>query len=310
MKPVILPNSLKKGDKIAIISPAGAVEESSLESTIQLIRSKGYEPVLGKHTLGKFSLGYAYSGTEEERLEDLQWALDDENVRAVWASRGGYGTQHLLQQISLERFAQQPKWYIGYSDNTAIQSLLLNQGYASVHGQTIRTASFGVSSESYEGIFEILEGNKPSYDILSHSKNRKGNAEGTLVGGNLALVYALLGTHYSFNFKDKILFLEDIGEQHYSLDRMMMALELAGVFKEIKGLIIGGMTQMGSETENPDFNSPFDEVSYEIISQRTEKYDFPIAFGFPNGHIFDNQPLLIGAKVVLSVEASAKIKFV
>lgn len=309
MKQPIFPRPLQKGDKIAVISPAGFVKQKALEKTLALIKANGYEPVIGKHALGSFSFGYTYSGTEEERLEDLNWALNDESIAAIWASRGGYGTQHLLQGISLDQFSKNPKWYIGYSDNTAIQSYLLEKGYASIHGQTIKTASFGVSPESYDGIFEILKGNKPLYSISEHSKNRKGTAEGLLVGGNLALVYALLGSAFSFNFEDKILFLEDIGEKHYALDRMLMGLELAGVFHKIKGLIIGGMINMGEEDGNPNYEQAFDELSYEIISKRTEKYSFPIAFGFPNGHIFDNRPLIIGANVKMKVGDKVEISF-
>ena len=281
---VIFPKTLKKGDKIAVVSPAGSVEEGQILSTLELIKSKGYDPVLSPHCLGRFSFGYSYSGTEKQRIADLNWALNSDEVSAIWATRGGYGCQHLLGHLKLNNFKENPKWYIGYSDNTVIQSFLLKKGFASIHGQTLKTSSFGVSTESY--------------------------AEGVLVGGNLALVYALLGSSYSVDFRDKSLFIEDIGENFYSLDRMLISLDLAGVFRKIKGIIIGGMINMGNEAENPDYEYSYDAMAYEIIAERLKKYSFPKLFAFPNGHIFDNVPLILGSEIKLNVsETEAKVEF-
>ncbi|MCW3160706.1 S66 peptidase family protein [Chryseobacterium oryctis] len=310
MKKNIFPKSLKKGDKIAIISPAGAVDANQLEKGIKMIKNKGFKPVLGEHLYTKFSNGYNYAGTEKERIKDINWALNDKEISAIWASRGGYGCQHLIQHLNLKNFIKNPKWYIGYSDNTVIQSYLLNKGFTSIHGQTIKTSSFGVTDESYDLIFDILKGKTPKYSLKSHQFNREGNIEGELVGGNLALIYALLGTKYSYDFKDKILFIEDIGENFYALDRMIMSLELAGVFKKIKGLIVGGMTNMGDEEDNKQYEESFDEFAYKLISERISKYKFPVVFGFPNGHIKDNRPLIIGGKVKLKIEnKKVKVEF-
>ncbi|MFS4431711.1 S66 peptidase family protein [Chryseobacterium sp. S90] len=309
MKKIIFPKSLKKGDKIAVISPAGAVDASQMEKGIEMIKSRGFEPVLGEHLYTRFSNGYNYAGTEQERIKDINWALNDTEIRAVWASRGGYGCQHLIQHLKMKGFTENPKWYIGYSDNTVIQSYLLKKGFVSIHGQTIKTSSFGVTDESYDLIFDILKGKTPKYSLESHQFNKEGNIEGELIGGNLALVYALLGTKFSFDFKDKILFIEDIGENFYALDRMIMSLELAGVFSKIKGLIIGGMTNMGDEKENKSYEESFDEFAYKLISERISKYKFPVVFGFPNGHIKDNRPLLIGGQVKMKVGTKVKIEF-
>ena len=309
MKEIIFPQSLKKGDKIALISPAGAVEESQLEKGIKLIESNGYEPVLGKHLYTKYSNGYNYAGTEKERISEINWAFNNEEIGAIWASRGGYGCQHLLRHVQLSKFKKKPKWYIGYSDNTVVQSFLLKNNFASIHGQTIKTSSFGVTDESYDLIFDILKGKKPTYSIAQNELNKVGTAAGTLVGGNLALIYALLGTTYSFNFKDKILFIEDIGENFYALDRMLISLDLAGIFRNIKGLIVGGMTNMGDEKDNKSYEESFDQFAYKIISERVSKYDFPVAFGFPNGHIQDNRPLMIGANITMNVAEKVIIEF-
>ena len=309
MNTPIFPASLKKGDKIAVISPAGSVEESQLQNGLNLIRTRGYEPVLGKNLYTKFSKGYNYAGTEKERISDMNWALNDPEISAIWASRGGYGCQHLLGHLKLSDFRKNPKWYIGYSDNTVIQSYLLKNNFASIHAQTIKTSGFGVTPEGYDLTFDILKGKFPKYSIQNNSFNKSGTADGELVGGNLALIYALLGTKYSFDFKDKILFIEDIGEKFYALDRMIMSLELAGVFRKIKGLIVGGMTLMEDEKENMNYEESFDEFSYQLIAERISKYDFPVIFGFPNGHIYDNRPLIIGAKISMAVGKKVEVKF-
>lgn len=309
MKKNIFPEPLKKGAKIAIISPAGAVDPSQLEKGIEMIKNKGFEPVLGEHLYSRFSNGYTYAGTEKERIKDINWALNDKEIRAIWASRGGYGCQHLIQHLKLKNFEENPKWYIGYSDNTVIQSYLLKKGFVSIHGQTIKTSSFGVTDESYDLIFDTLRGKTPKYNLESHQLNKKGTIEGELIGGNLALIYALLGSRYSFDFKDKILFIEDIGENFYALDRMIMSLELAGVFNKIRGLIVGGMTNMGDEKENKNYEESFDEFAYKLISERISKYKFPVVFGFPNGHIKDNRPLLIGGIAHIKIRTKVKIEF-
>ena len=309
MKDIIFPKSLQKGAKIAVISPAGAVQQDQLEAGLELIRQKGFVPVLGKHLYTKYDHGYIYAGNEKERIADLNWAFNEDDITAVWASRGGYGCQHLVEHVDLSKFQKNPKWYIGYSDNTVIQSFLLKNNFASITGQTIKTSSFGVTDESYNLIFDILEGRKLKYKIPSHPLNKTGKVEGQLIGGNLALIYAMLGTSYSFNFKDKILFIEEIGEKYYALDRMLMSLELAGVFTQIKGLVIGGMINMGDEKNNENYKESFDEFAYEIIAHRLKKYHFPTLFGFPNGHIFDNRPLIIGAKVKMEVGEKVNLNF-
>jgi muramoyltetrapeptide carboxypeptidase len=309
MKKIIFPEALKQGSKIAVISPAGAVEPSQLEQGIAMIKRRGYEPVLGEHLYACFSKGYNYAGTEQERIQDINWALNDEEISAIWASRGGYGCQHLIKHLKLDNFKKSPKWYIGYSDNTVVQSYLLKKGFASIHGQTIKTSSFGVTEESYDLIFDILEGTKPEYTFTSHQLNKTGTVEGQLIGGNLALIYALLGTKYSFKLKNRILFIEDIGESFYALDRMIMSLELAGVFNKISGLIVGGMTNMGDEKENIQYKESFDDLAYGLISERIAKYDFPVLFAFPNGHIKDNRPLIIGGNIKMNIKEKAEISF-
>ena len=301
MNEIIFPKNIKRGGKIAIIAPAGSVLAGQLEVTLKFITDNDYEPVLGKHLYGKYKFGYEYSGTEEERISDINWAFNDENIDSIWAARGGYGCQHLLKGVDLKNFKKNPKWYVGYSDNTVIHSFLLKNGIASINGQTIKTSSFGVSDESYEEILNVMNGHLPKYLVSASYLNRKGKVEGQLVGGNLALIYALLGTKYEFNWKNSILFIEEIGENYYALDRMLMSFEMAGVFDKIKGLIVGGMINMGKESENKNYEDSFDDFANQVIAKRVEKYNFPILFCFPNGHIFGNLPLVIGANVKMKV---------
>lgn len=305
---MIRPKTLEKGDKIAIISPAGAVEEEELRHTISLIEERGYIPVLGQNALGNYEHGYLYSGTESERIADINWAIQDEEIKAIWASRGGYGCQHLLYELDIKSFQKNPKWYIGYSDNTVLQSYFFKKKIASIHGQTIKTSSFGVSEQSYAEVFNILEGHLPVYEIERYVLNRTGEAMGNLVGGNLAMIYALLGTRYSVKFRNNILFIEDIGENFYALDRMLTSLELAEVFDEISGLIIGGMINMGNEKDNPHYDESFDPKAYQLIEEKIRKYHFPVAFGFPNGHIYHNLPLIIGSTVHLKVDEKVHLQ--
>ncbi len=262
-----------------------------------------------KYTLGKFENGYNYSGTEKERIQDLNWALNNPEISAIWASKRWLWLSAFIETSQTFRIQRNPKWYIGYSDNTVINSYLLKNNFASYsRTEPLKQLVSGVSEGSYEDIFKILEGKKIQYSVEKHQLNKNGKTEGELIGGNLALIYALLGTPYSFDFKDKILFIEDIGENFYALDRMLISLDLAGVFRKIKGLIIGGMTNMGDAKENKNYEEPFDEFAYEIIAQRIKKYNFPTLFGFPNGHIFDNRPLIIGSKVKMEVEEKGLVK--
>ena len=293
---MVFPPALHPGSKIAVISPAGYVENEQISKTLDLIRSENFTPVLGSYVTGKRDHGYLYSGSEKERIEDLNWALNDPSIEAIWASRGGYGCQHLLQEFDSAAMLKNPKWYIGYSDNTVLQSKMYQLGVASIHGQTLKTSSFGVSPSSYSSIFSILRGAQPSYSFSVHPSNKPGEVSGRIVGGNLALVYALLGTPYSIDFEGNLLFIEEIGEEFYALDRMLMSLEHAGVFNKISGLIVGGMINMGKENTNPYYEASFDPFAYTLISERLEKYSFPVAYQFPNGHIFDNRPLIIGAR--------------
>lgn len=301
-KPIKYPEFLQPDDLIAVLSPAGAAPEKDCEETISLLKKRGYRVKVMPHAYDSYSDGYTYSGTEKNRLKDLQQALKNEEVKAIWTTRGGYGCMHLLDKIDWGKRKDIP-WIIGYSDVTALQAALLREkNVASLHAQSLRKASFGIHPDAYEAVFCALEGEFPNFEFTGNAHNRSGKARGQLIGGNLSLIYALLASDkFGFKFKDRILFIEEIGEALYSLDRMLTALELAGVFEKIGGLIIGGMSQMGEE-KSKDYAESFSEEAYACISKKVAKYDFPVAYAFPNGHIYDNFPLVIGAETELSVQ--------
>lgn len=301
----LTPKNLKPGSRIAIISPAGAVSSPDLLThTHAMIIEQGYTPVYGEHALARHEHHYNYAGTIEQRLKDLQWALDDESIDAIWATRGGYGSVQLLEQIDLCRFLNTPKWLIGYSDITYLHSLLARHGIESIHGQNIiRTVN--PSAESYQNIFNVFKGIKPTYSLNAHALNQHGTCRGTLIGGNMTVVTALSGTRYNFNYNDAILFLEEIGENaYYKIDRYIKSLEQTGAFEKIKGLVIGGMKNIANDT------SDHSATAQSIIAQRLAHYDFPTVFGFPNGHISDMRPLIMGAPLSLHVdEQGARLTF-
>lgn len=294
------PKQLKPGSKIAIISPAGSVQPNAnfLDHVMGYIKKHGYEPVLGEHSLDLYDSHYRYGGTTENRVKDLNWALNDNNIDAVWATRGGYGSGQLLDCIDLTEFSRNPKWYIGFSDNTFIHGFLTQKGFQSLHAHNvIRTG--GAQEQNYDSVFALLKGEKPNYTIQGHKEfNREGVAKGKLIGGNLTCICALVGSKYNFNYQDAILFLEEINENaHYKIDRYLTSLEQAGLLAKLKGVIVGSM-----RTNINEVRHDFDINQMDIISRKLEKYKIPVAYAFPAGHIANNWPLIMGAELTLDVK--------
>lgn len=286
------PKFLKHGDRIAIISPAGYINPDFIEGARQLLISKGYEPVLFPSCLNRH---FQMAGTDEERLSDLQKALDSNEVDAILCSRGGYAVNHIIDKIDLTKFKENPKWIMGYSDITNLHLLANKHGVQSMHCQMAKPMTEDGNSESVLKIFDILSGNIPEYKIESHVFNRQGCVEGELIGGNMSIIYSLQGTDYAIDCENKILFIEDLNEYLYHLDRMLINLKLSGKLAKIKGLIVGTFSDM------KDNNSPFGKTAYEIVKAHTEEYNYPICFGFPCGHTGINIPLIEGCKCKLSV---------
>jgi muramoyltetrapeptide carboxypeptidase len=237
-----------------------------------------------------------FSGTAEERLSDLQTAMDDENLRLIFCSRGGYGAVHLLEKLNFDKLKKSPKWLVGYSDITALHQLFLHHGLVSLHAPMAKHLTEDSLNDASGYLNDILFDRLPHYMVESHPLNIDGEAKGTLFGGNLAVFYSLMATPYITIPRDGILFIEDIGERPHQIDRMFRTLKLSGIFGKIKGLLVGSFTDC---VEDPLMSGSI----YELIRGIVEEYKIPVAFGFPVGHTAGNYPLLYGGKVKLVVSS-------
>ncbi len=296
------PSNLQKGDKIAIISTARKISKAELHPAVDELNSWGLEVIFGENLFKDY---HQFSGTDEQRANDLQWALDDDEIKAVLCARGGYGTVKIIDKIDFSKFIQQPKWLIGYSDVTVLHNHInRNYGIQTLHATM--PINFGTNTtEALESLKETLFGASPVYFTDAHELNRIGEAEGELIGGNLSILYSLTGTKSQLDTKGKILFLEDLDEYLYHVDRMMMNLDRTGMFKGLKGLVIGGMTDMN------DNAVPYGKTAIEIISETVAKYNYPVCFNFPAGHLDDNRALIMGAKTKLLVnEEGGELTFI
>ncbi|MGV8963826.1 MAG: S66 peptidase family protein [Candidatus Saccharimonadaceae bacterium] len=291
---MIRPPFLKSNDKVVIISPAGNIISTYVSNTVNILREWSYDVRISDNALNKTG---CYSGFVKERLVDLQNAMDNPDVKLIFCSRGGYGVVHLLDKLNFKGIKKNPKWIIGYSDITALHSALQSQGIMSIHGPMAQHFSEeGDLNSSVLYIKEALSGNPLCYAISTEypNLNRQGKATGTLFGGNLSVYSSILGSKYIKIPKNGILFLEDIGEKPYRVDRMLYQLKLNGIFNKIRGLIIGQFTDY---EEDNNMYSPL----YESILLTVKEFSFPISFGFPVGHTKTNYPIIIGGKAILTV---------
>ncbi len=285
------PPFLKIGDKIALVCPAKKLPKT-VDYAIQVLESWGLEVVLGKSFYGDF---HQFAGTDELRCMDLQQQLDDPKIKAVIAARGGYGTIRIIDQLNFETFVQQPKWLIGFSDITVLLShVYAVYGISSIHGQMPYTFEDS-TAEALEGLRKVLFGESLSITYQSNFSNRPGEVEGTLIGGNLALLLAVEGSVSEMDYTDKILFIEDVGEYEYAVDRMLRTLKRKGKLKNLKALIVGAFN--GVDPEAIPFGQSFEEVVQELVKE----YNYPVCYNFPTGHIEDNRTMVIGRQVSLKV---------
>ena len=290
-----IPPYLKKGDTIGIVCPAGYMAAENAQVCINTLQEWGYNVKVGK-TVGGNSQTY-FSGTDEERLIDLQQMLDDDDVNAILFGRGGYGTGRIIDTISFKRFKKNPKWIIGYSDITVLHSHIYSNYYISTLHSPMAGAfnGEGNKNEYILSLKNALAGKESSYTIESNEFNRKGDVEGELVGGNLALLAHLVGTASDIKTKGRILFIEDVGEQLYNVDRMMHQLKRSGKLEKLNGLIFGIFSD-NKDTERP-FGLPLQELLWNIIRE----YDYPVCFDFPVSHTDKNYALKIGVNHRLKV---------
>lgn len=296
---MITPKYLQQGDKVAIVAPAGKISEEKVEAAASVLRANGLVPEPGSFI---YKNHFQFSSTDKNRLKDLQNAMDNPEIKAILCARGGYGLVRILDQIDFKAFKSNPKWVIGFSDVTALHAhIQKNLEVESIHG--VMTQGIIEDKEPSKWLFNTLFGKQLNYKIKNHPLSRKGNCKGEIIGGNLAILNSLAGSKSDFDSRDKILFLEEVGEHLYRIDRMMQSLKRAGKLSGIKGLIVGSITDV------PDNKGIFGLGAYEIISEAVKEFDFPVCFGFPAGHQEQNFPLILGRKAILDINDQTKLTF-
>ncbi len=291
----IFPPYLKKGDTIAITCPAGYMPKEKAQACIHALQQWGFNVMTGK-TLGSSSTNY-FSGTDEDRCDELQALLDEKSIHAILCGRGGYGMGRIIDKLDFKKFKRHPKWIIGFSDITVLHCHLNKRlNIASIHAPM--AAAFndnGHNDEYVQSLYKVITGKKTKYSCHTHLFNKQGSVQGELAGGNLALITHLIGTASELDTRNKILFLEDIGEQLYNIDRMLYQLKRSGKLKNLAGLIFGGFTDV-KDTERP-FGKNVDEILKDIV----EDYNFPVCYHFPVSHNKENYALKIGGYYELNI---------
>ncbi len=294
------PPSLIKGDKVVIVSTARKLTLEELTTGIDVLVSWGLEVVLGENL---FEEEHQFAGSSEQRTQDFQKALEDDSIKAIICARGGYGTVKIIDKLNFEHFKKHPKWIVGYSDVTVLHNHI-NQNF---NIQTMHAAMpFGFKSNTNESLLSLqkcLFGESLSYDFDVHELNRRGEVSGELVGGNLSIIYSLTGTKSQLNTNGKILFIEDLDEYLYHVDRMMMNLDRAGLLANLSGLVVGGMTDMN------DNAVAYGKNAKEIILNAVKEYSYPVCFDFPAGHLDDNRTLPMGKLAKLTVAENCSLNF-
>ena len=291
-------DKLKISDEIRIVSPAGNVAEEYVDGAKSLFQSWGLTVSEGQFARTVFG---RFAGTKEQRTADLQQALDDPNVKAILCSRGGYGLMQIIDQLDFSAFRQHPKWIIGFSDITVLHNVLSSFGVSSIHGVMAKHLTEQPANDiSTQYLKQLLFGNFPTYKLPSHPLNKRGKTQGKMIGGNLSVFMGLRGTAYDLQFDNAVLFIEDIGEQPYKIDRMIQNLRISGALEKLSGLIVGQFTDC-------DEDEQMKQTVYEIIAEAVSEYDYPVCFNFPAGHVDYNLPLIMGKEVNLQVSETEVI---
>ena len=292
------PPYLKSNDQIRIVSPSGNIEPKYIVGAKKTLSSWGLNVTEGKFARTKYG---RFAGTEEQRIADLQEALDDPSVNAILCSRGGYGVAQIIDKLDFSTFAKSPKWLIGFSDITILHNAISNLGIASIHGIMAKhLTQFPADSIHVQKCREILFGQVPTYVVPKHRLNKVGIAQGKLIGGNLSVLIGLRGSQFDLDYKNNILFIEDIAERPYHIDRMMQNLRFSGSLAQLSGLVVG---QFSDCDEDPLMKKSV----AQIIASAVSEYDYPVCFNFPAGHVDNNFPLKLGETVQFEVTKRAVI---
>ena len=290
---MITPPFLKPGDTIGIAATARKVAPHEIEAAISSLKTVGYNVVLASNI---YSEDHQFSGSDAERSEGLNELIRNPEVRAIWIARGGYGSVRVLDKIDWQTLQKDPKWICGFSDVTALHSHIHTQlKMCTLHSEMMLGYEEN-TDQAHQTMMNLLDGNANTYRLDHHPLNRNGSATGQVVGGNLSVLYSLLGSESQINTDNKILFIEDLDEYLYHIDRMMMALKRAGMLANLKALVVGGMSDMNDNT------IPFGKTAEEIIADVVSEYDYPVCYGFPAGHVKDNRAIALGAESTLNMD--------
>jgi muramoyltetrapeptide carboxypeptidase len=296
---LIRPEYLKVGDTIAIIAPSGVLNdhENYINKAKKLLESWELNVIIGKNIFNNYG---HFSGTDKERTKDFQRALDDKTISAIWCARGGYGAMRIIDDLDYTEYLKTPKWIIGYSDITAIHNDLHILGSESIHSimcKSLEDKDIN-NDRSIQALKDVLFGNKLSYNFNNKPENKLGKTSGQIVGGNLTLLHGLIGSKSSINTDGKILFIEDLGEYHYHIDRMLISLKRAGYFDNCNGLVVGDFSDLRKNT------TPFGKNIKEIILDAVKEFNFPVLFDFPAGHEELNMPIILGRNIIMDINNS------
>lgn len=288
---MLRPDFLRQGDTVGIVSPSGPIQTDALDFAIKTLNSWGLQVKIGTHA---FDRNGVFAGTDENRASDIQAMIDDTSVKAILCARGGYGAIRVAEMIDYAPLLQNPKWMIGFSDITVFHEVLNSLDIMSIHGAMAKTFP-NITEDSLQSLHDILFGIAKPIEIPSSSYNKLGTCKGRLVGGNLSMIYSLRGVPFEYNYEDCILFIEDLNEYYYHIDRMMQNLLHSGVLSQISGLIVGTMSGMKNGTDT------FAGSTEDIILDATKNYNYPVVFNFPSGHEEFNQAMMFGETYKLSV---------
>ncbi|SEB99322.1 muramoyltetrapeptide carboxypeptidase [Tenacibaculum sp. MAR_2009_124] len=293
---LIRPPALKKGDTIAIVAPAGILKNRKhvIDKAKKLAQSWGLKVVYGKNM---FNQNHHFAGTDEERCQDFQDALDNPNIKAIWSARGGYGSVRILDLLDFTKFIENPKWIIGYSDITAFHNHIHNLGVETLHammGTSMQDKPEDIPN-TIATFKKALFGETLNYKISSSKYNKEAAVQGQLIGGNIAILASMLGSDSQISTEGKVLFIEEIGEYKYSIDRMLQSLKRAGYFTKVKAVVVGDMTKVKKNTT--PWGSSIEKLILEVVPK-----DVPIVFNFPAGHEPDNRALIMGRNVRVTIK--------
>ncbi len=291
----MLPPFLHPNDQIRIVSPSGAIDPGYIDGAKKALADWGLYVTEGEFARTEYG---RFAGTKEQRIADLQAALDDPKVKAILCSRGGYGLSQIIDKLDFKKLLKSPKWLIGFSDITILHNAISNLGFASIHGiMAKQLTELPADCEQVEKLKKILFGKLPEYTIPNDPQNRTGKTTGKLIGGNLSVLAGMIGTSFDLPYKNNILFIEDIGEKPYHIDRMMNNLKLSGALAIISGLIVG---QFSDCEEDPQMMQTINDIIFDAVKEN----EYPVCFGFPAGHVDYNLPLILGENIKLKVSAS------